>query len=166
MLGVTLRKMQLFDQMIAVRKPLLLLVQRSEVNTRWRDSAPTPPPGQLLQGIREFNRQEWFECHETVEDLWIGEAGEARDFYQGLIQIAVALHHWRNRNFGGAVSLLKGGVELLSHVADRCQWVDAKGLIADSDRMRLALEGLGKERMESLDPALIPQIRTVPAAGR
>lgn len=123
------------------------------------------PPGQLLQGIREFNRREWFECHETVEDLWIGAAGEARDFYQGVIQIAVALHHWRNGNFGGSVSLLKGGVEYLSHVADRCQWVDVAALIADSDRMLAALEELGKERMESLDPGLIPRIQTVPAAG-
>ncbi|HEY5522651.1 MAG TPA: DUF309 domain-containing protein [Desulfuromonadaceae bacterium] len=122
------------------------------------------PPGQLLQAIREFNRREWFECHETVEDLWIGEEGEVRDFYQGLIQVAVALHHWQNGNFGGAVSLLRGGTEYLRRAADRCQWVDVAALISDSDRMRVVLEELGKERMESLDPALIPLIKTVSAA--
>jgi predicted metal-dependent hydrolase len=121
------------------------------------------PPGQLLQGIREFNGQEWFECHETVEDLWIGAEGEARDFYQGIIQVAVALHHWRNGNFGGAVSLLKGGAGYLGHVADRCQWVDVAGLIDAADRVRTALEVLGKERMQDLDPALIPRIRTIPS---
>jgi predicted metal-dependent hydrolase len=119
------------------------------------------PPGQLLQGIREFNNQEWFECHETVEDLWIGETGEVRDFYQGLIQIAVALHHWRNGNFGGAVSQLKGGAGYLRHVAGACQWVDVAALIDDADRMRTALEELGKERMEALDPGFIPLIKTV-----
>jgi uncharacterized protein len=124
------------------------------------------PPGQLLQGIREFNRRDWFECHETVEDLWIGEEGEVRDLYQGIIQIAVALHHWQNGNFGGTVSLLKGGVGYLRTVTDRCQWIDVAGLIADSDRMRTALEELGKDRMESLDPGVIPLIRTVPPAGR
>jgi len=122
------------------------------------------PPGQLLQGIREFNNQEWFQCHETVEELWIGEEGETRDFYQGLIQVAVALHHWRNGNFGGAVSLLKGGAGYLGHVAEQCQWVDVAALIADADRMRAALEELGKERMEDLDPALIPLIKTVSLA--
>jgi len=122
------------------------------------------PPGQLLQGIREFNKREWFECHETLEDLWIGETGEVRDFYQGLIQIAVALHHWRNGNFGGAVSLLKGGAVYLGHVAGQCQWVDVAALIADADRMRVALEELGKERMDALDQALIPLIKTVSAA--
>lgn len=121
------------------------------------------PPGQLLQGIREFNRQEWYECHETVEDLWIGATGEVRDFYQGIIQIAIALHHWRNGNFGGAVSLLTGGAGYLRRTADRCQWVDVAALAAGADRARAALEELGKERMEQLDPALIPLIATIAA---
>jgi predicted metal-dependent hydrolase len=121
------------------------------------------PPRQLLQAIREFNGREWFECHETVEDLWIGSEGEVRDFYQGIIQIAVALHHWRNGNFGGAVSLLKGGAGYLGQVSGACQWVDVSGLIADADRMRAALEELGRERMETLDPGFLPLIRTVSA---
>jgi predicted metal-dependent hydrolase len=119
------------------------------------------PPGQLLQAIREFNGREWFECHETVEDLWIGEEGETRDFYQGIIQIAVALHHWRNGNFGGAVSLLNGGTVYLGHVSEACQWVDVTALIADADRMRAALEKLGREQMGEVDQTLIPRIKTV-----
>lgn len=123
------------------------------------------PPGQLLQGIREFNRGEWYECHETVEDLWIGESGEMRDFYQGIIQIAIALHHWRNGNFGGAVSLLTGGADYLRRVSDRCQWVDVCALIADSEQMKAALEECGKERMASLGPGVIPRIKTIPATN-
>ena len=119
------------------------------------------PPGQLLKGIREFNSREWFECHETVEDLWIGESGEVRDFYQGIIQIAVAIHHWRNENFGGAVSLLKGGAGYLRKVSGPCQWVDVDALIADADTMRSALEELGSDRMQELDSRLIPLIKTV-----
>src|SRR5512133_639988 len=121
------------------------------------------PPGQLLQGIREFNSGEWFKCHETVEDLWIGSEGEIRNFYQGIIQIAVALHHWRNGNFGGAVSLLKGGAGYLGRVSGACQWVDVAALMADADRMRTALEELGKERMDALDSKLLPLIKTVSA---
>ncbi|MDD2733027.1 MAG: DUF309 domain-containing protein [Desulfuromonadaceae bacterium] len=121
------------------------------------------PPGQLLQGIREFNRRDWHECHETVEDLWIGAGGEIRDFYQGIIQIAIALYHWSNGNYGGAVSLLTGGTGYLRRVSNRCQWVDVAGLIADSDALRVALEERGKERMASVDQVLIPQIRTISA---
>ena len=119
------------------------------------------PPGELLLAIRQFNAGQWFECHETVEELWIGEVGEVRDFFQGLIQVAVALHHWRNGNYGGAVSLLTGGVTYLGHVSDACMWVDVVHFISDTNRMRAALEELGKERMQELDPAYIPRLHTV-----
>ena len=117
------------------------------------------PPRQLLEAIRQFNAGDWFECHETLEDLWVGEEGEAREFYQGVLQVAVALHHWRNGNFGGAVSLLKGGVEYLGRVSAVCQWVDVGSFITASDRMREALIKLGAEDMALLDSSLIPVLR-------
>lgn len=119
------------------------------------------PPGQLLLAIRQFNAGQWYECHETLEDLWIGEGGEAREFFQGILQVAVALLHWRNGNYGGAISVLTSGVQHLSHVSDACMWVDVAGLIADANRVREALEELGRERMSELDPSYIPLLRTV-----
>lgn len=121
------------------------------------------PPGQLLLAIRQFNERQWFECHETLEDLWLGEEGETRDFFQGILQIAVALHHWRNGNYGGAISLLTGGVAYLGRVPDACMWVDVARIIADADRLREALEKLGRERMHELDPSLVPLLKTVSA---
>lgn len=119
------------------------------------------PPGQMLLAIRQFNSRQWFECHETLEELWIGEKGEVRDFFQGILQIAVALHHWRNGNYGGAISLLKGGVTLLSHVSDACLWVDVVQLVSDANRMRDVLQELGREKMHELPSALVPQLHTV-----
>ena len=125
---------------------------------RCEDSAPE----ELLQAIQEFNDRQWFECHETLEDLWVAEEGELRQFYQGLIKVAAALHHWRNNNFVGALSMLKGGAEHLIRVSECCQGVNVSDLIAASDRLRLALEELGKEHMEELDPDLIPLLRIAP----
>lgn len=122
------------------------------------------PPGQLLLAIRQFNAREWHESHETLEDLWVGEVGEMRNFLQGTIQIAIALYHWRNGNYGGAVSLLAGGVGYLKRVSDVCLWVDVVRLINDADRMRVALEELGAGRIEQLDDALIPRLLTVSGA--
>lgn len=123
------------------------------------------PPGQLLLAIRQFNSGQWFECHETLEELWLDEQGETRDFFQGVLQIAVALHHWRNGNYGGAISLLNGGVKLLSGVSDACMWVDVVRLISDANRTREALEELGRERMNELPTSLVPKLRTVSAAA-
>ncbi|QEM68069.1 DUF309 domain-containing protein [Geobacter sp. FeAm09] len=126
------------------------------------------PPRQLLEAMRQFNTRDWYECHETLEDLWVGEEGDVRDFYQGILQVAVALHHWRNGNYGGAVTLLEGGVAYLKRVPTVCQWVDVAAFIAAADRVRKALVQLGTERMALLDRSLIPVLRVVslPDDGR
>ena len=58
-----------------------------------------------LKGIEEFNRRNYFESHEIWEDLWIDHCGPDREFFKGLIQAAVALHHWTRGNLGGALTL-------------------------------------------------------------
>ena len=58
-----------------------------------------------LKGIALFNDLEFFESHEVWEELWSEVTGESRKFYQGLIQMAVCLHHFGNGNMGGARKL-------------------------------------------------------------
>jgi uncharacterized protein len=59
-------------------------------------------PEKYLEGIRLFNDQQFFECHEVLEELWSETIGAEKKFYQGLIQAAVALFHFGNENLGGA----------------------------------------------------------------
>lgn len=59
-----------------------------------------------LQGIAYFNECEFYEAHEVWEELWADYQGPSRKFFQGLIQSAVALHHFGNGNTGGARKLL------------------------------------------------------------
>ena len=58
-----------------------------------------------LEGIEKFNACDYFESHEVWEELWTEYRGEARKFYQGLIQAAVALYHFGNGNLRGARKL-------------------------------------------------------------
>ena len=120
------------------------------------------PSDELLLAIAQFNRCDWFECHETLEELWMGEHGEMRSFYQGILQISVAMHHWANGNFEGAIALLKSGADYLRNVRSVCRQIDVTGFVAAADSFRKALDGLGKERMAELDPSLMPPIQTVP----
>jgi predicted metal-dependent hydrolase len=60
-----------------------------------------------LEGIRLFNAHEFFEAHETWEDVWNVAYGLKHDFYQGMIQCAVALEHYRRSNPRGVLSLFK-----------------------------------------------------------
>lgn len=127
------------------------------------DYCSQSPSGELLQAFGEFNRGDWFQCHETLEDLWIGSEGEIRDFYQGLIQIAVALHHWRGGNYKGAILLLTSGSDKLRRVRPVCQRIEVATLVADANLFHETLAALGPERMGELDLALVPRLRLAPA---
>lgn len=119
------------------------------------------PSGQVLLGIRQFNKAEWFECHETFETLWLAADGELRDLYQGIIQLAIALHHWRNGNYNGAMRLLEGSLGYLETVPSPCLWIDLEGVKSAAREMHKRLEQLGQTDMAGLDQRLLPKIQTV-----
>jgi uncharacterized protein len=62
---------------------------------------------QFDRGVDEFNRGFYFECHDTIEDLWSGLRGPSRDFFQGLIQVSVAFYHLGNGNLAGTASMMR-----------------------------------------------------------
>jgi predicted metal-dependent hydrolase len=65
----------------------------------------------LHKGIDEFNQQLFFECHETLEEIWLEEHGEDRRFYQGIIQIAAGYFKLQQGVPAGAVKLWRMGLE-------------------------------------------------------
>ena len=70
------------------------------------------------RGIALFNRAEFFDAHEVLEDVWRPARGRRRRFLQALIQVAVGLHHHSRGNLPGARSLLaRGGNTLDSYPA-------------------------------------------------
>jgi predicted metal-dependent hydrolase len=76
----------------------------------------TAPPEPVLsteeaeafrRGVEQFNAGLYFECHDTLEDVWSGIRGPARDFFQGLIQVSVACYHLTGGNPAGAESMIR-----------------------------------------------------------
>jgi hypothetical protein len=128
-----------------------------------KETCAGSPSGAILQALGEFNRGDWFECHETLEDLWIGSEDEIRNFYQGTLQVAVGLLHWRNGNYGGSLSLLTGGLDYLRRSEPICRRIDVADLIARTELFRAELDRLGPDRMADLSPGLIPKMRLAPA---
>jgi hypothetical protein len=70
-------------------------------------------PGNLLQACEEFNSGRYYECHETLEEIWQEEQGEVRDLYKGLIQVAAAFVHVSRGGYRGAMRLLTTAVGYL-----------------------------------------------------
>ena len=65
----------------------------------------------LQKGIDEFNQQLFFECHETLEEIWLEERGEDRKFYQGIIQIAAGYFKLQQGVPAGAIKLWRMGLD-------------------------------------------------------
>jgi uncharacterized protein len=57
-------------------------------------------------GIELFNRGEFYDAHEVLEDVWRASVDPERKFLQALIQTAVALHHHSTGNVVGCKSLM------------------------------------------------------------
>ena len=69
-------------------------------------------------GIQLFNTGEFFEAHEVLEDVWREAPASEKQFLQGLIQVAVALHHHSQGNLVGARSVLERAARNLGAYAD------------------------------------------------
>lgn len=70
--------------------------------------SPMPPEPDFDHALGLFNRASFFDAHEALEDLWreLPPTNPSKHHLQGLVQVAVALHHeWRG-NLRGARSVL------------------------------------------------------------
>jgi predicted metal-dependent hydrolase len=88
-------------------------------------------PEQFLEGLRLFNDEEFFECHDVLEELWSETMGDDKKFLQGLIQAAVALFHFGNENFGGAKKLYRTSREKLEPYGEFYMGIDLNRFLAD-----------------------------------
>jgi predicted metal-dependent hydrolase len=117
-----------------------------------------PPPAGLLKGIEQFNRGEYFECHETLEDLWRAESRPVRGLYQGILQIGVALYHLRANRYRSVVTLLERGSVYLQPFAPRHMSVNVALLLTEAARCLDEVKRLGPDGLAGFDWSLIPTI--------
>jgi predicted metal-dependent hydrolase len=93
-----------------------------------------------LEGISLFNSAKFFEAHEVLEDVWRLAPEPERKFLQGLIQVAVALHHHSRGNAVGCRSLLERARRNLARYPDDHGGLDLAILLRAVDRWRVALD--------------------------
>jgi hypothetical protein len=128
------------------------------------ESAADDP--RFQEGIRCFNRRAFFEAHEVWEDIWRDDHGASRHFYQGLIQVAVCLHHFRNGNTRGARKLCITGSNYLEPYRPACLGIDLERLLRDlhacCDELLASDEAIPQAK---LDLERIPSILASDHAG-
>ena len=112
----------------------------------------------LAQAIEEFNTHRFFQCHETLEDIWRAEPRPLRQFYKGVIQVAAGFHHLRRNNWKGTVNKLDSGARYLEPFRPRYLGVDVQRLIDEARGCRSTILELGPDRVGEFDRSRIPAI--------
>ena len=117
---------------------------------------PRKPLAQYFEeGIDLFNQGKFFECHEAWEEVWKRSDGDAKLFYQGIIQAAVAILHAQRGNLTGAASLYGKASEKLDHLPSEHMGI-ALGELRDALKQFFAVA------LNSGTIAALPKLRRCP----
>jgi uncharacterized protein len=103
-----------------------------------------------VEFVYYFNvERDYFECHEVMEELWLEEG--RHPVFQGLLQIAVGLYHYRNGNVSGSIKLFSQGIDKLQGQPDILYGIHAGKLVEESRVYVEKLKRAAEEPFEFYD---------------
>ena len=120
-------------------------------------SIPQRPPA-LTLAVAEFNQGQYWQCHETLEEIWMSEEYPLRLFYHGLIKAAVGLLHLERHNRLGARLKLKDAERTLAPFVPDMMGIDIAKLLADIKQRLKFIDGDLELMQDSVDPLPAVQI--------
>jgi predicted metal-dependent hydrolase len=87
------------------------------------------PVSQLETGLQLIRRGEYFAAHEELEEAWRAAAPNERDFYQGLVHVAVAWYQAGRGNRVGCERQLEKAARRLGPYAPEHRGVSIASLL-------------------------------------
>ena len=108
------------------------------------------------EGLNHYRSKDYFEAHESWEDLWSDYYLEDRKFVQGLIQLAVSFVHLGNGIMNGAKSLLNKCTEKFKLFSGIHRDIDVKQLLDQINNVKNAYEDLGDTK--DFDWSFVPKL--------
>jgi len=114
------------------------------VNVKLLDTPPKAVDKEeaLAEGVRLFNEERFWECHEVLEQAWHVSNGVERDAIQSMILTAAAFVHYQKGEEEICLSIMKRARAKMAS-AKTYETIDFRGLeknidgILDSERIRL-----------------------------
>jgi len=108
-------------------------------------------PNEFWQGVEEFNSGQFYACHDTLEALWMDATEPEKTFYQGILQIAVALYHLGNSNLRGAIILLGEGIRRVDRYPSVYSGIDVDEFVIQSAELL--------KKLQQTDPENLPELQ-------
>lgn len=113
----------------------------------------------FYQGIVLFNQGKFWESHEAWEAVWMRHSENSRIFFQGLIQVAAALHQLDRGIYHGVEKHLRNAQWKLEPFQPTFLRIDVKQLVDFISKAQKQLQKLGKQNLHDFDVRIIPQIK-------
>ena len=124
---------------------------------------PLPPAlaalsEEVVRGVVLFEAGLYFACHEYFETLWGRTGDAASNFYQGFIQIAVAMRHLESHNLRGASILLRAGIGRLQPYPAVYKGLPLAVWLQRLAALLASLEALPSPTAYQFDPRYVPHM--------
>jgi predicted metal-dependent hydrolase len=124
-------------------------------------SCDETPPDLFYVGLEQFNAGQFFEQHESLEEIWAAEPRLIRRLYQGILKIGVGFYKLRLGNYRGTVNHINGGIAYLRLFPATCLGVDVARLIREAEAVRDRVIELGPDRLHEFDLSTLPKVHYV-----
>ena len=73
----------------------------------------------MADGVRLFNEQKYWECHEALEEVWLEDRQDpTRNVYWAVIQVAASCIHYRDKKIIGAQGMIMKSKEKFRRCRD------------------------------------------------
>ena len=105
--------------------------------------------------IEYFNKMKFMSAQTTLDEIWIKDESENKDFYGGLIQISVAMYHLTNENPRGAQKIYARAKELVSGYGKMHLGLNLENLLQRLDKLfdqEIDDEELSPELLKQIPP--------------
>jgi predicted metal-dependent hydrolase len=114
------------------------------------------------RGVAQFNAREFFEAHETWEEIWLHSPEPEKTFLQGIIQISAAFHHYGRGNMAGTLSLLVAGLRRVSKFGEEHNGIALEPLRAEARQWAQAVKigsDPGAEKLPRIHQAAVRALK-------
>jgi hypothetical protein len=120
------------------------------------------PNDRVREGLQLFNQGQYYPCHDALEKAWVAEERPCRALYQGILQLAIALHHIEGGNYDGADKMLRRAIAKFQQLPPTCQGIDVAELLRTCRRLQQTLLELGPAALAAFPRHTFP---TIPIPG-
>jgi len=115
-------------------------------------------------GIELFNKGEYFEAHEVLEQAWNEDETPGRELYRAILQVAVAYLQIERGNYSGALKMFLRMRQWIDPLPELCRGVEVAQLRADARRVYDQILALGRASIAEFDRSMFQPVRyTIPS---